>query len=161
MAWRRCTACTIDFSQGFWYDTLPCPMMFESAKLLATSTRALEWYKSCAHISFLSKVIQILIWANSMWTRYRSSLNKVTRALKCILGLVEGLGLWVVLTLFYVFCIDFLQSAGMRRTILIALLFSWGKLVLKLELLFCSMCICGSRENPTHNNAQKSNFCEG
>ena len=44
-------------------------MTFESAKLLAASTRAVEWYKSCAHISFLSEVIQI----NS----YVSQLNTV------------------------------------------------------------------------------------
>ena len=45
-------------------------MTFESAKLLATSTSAVEWYKSHAHTSFLSEVIQILICANSTWTRY-------------------------------------------------------------------------------------------
>ena len=45
-------------------------MTFESAKLLATSTRAVEWYKSRAHISFLSKVIQILMRANSTCMRY-------------------------------------------------------------------------------------------
>ena len=33
----------------------------EDAKLLAASTSAVEWYKSHAHTSFLSKVIQILI----------------------------------------------------------------------------------------------------
>ena len=62
---------SIDFSWGFWYDTLPCPIYtFESAKLLATSTSAVEWYKSRGHISFLSKVIQIFICVNSTWTRY-------------------------------------------------------------------------------------------
>ena len=25
IAMRRCTTCAIDLSQGFWYDTLPCP----------------------------------------------------------------------------------------------------------------------------------------
>ena len=29
------TPCTIDFSWGFWYGTLPCPFTFEGAKLLA------------------------------------------------------------------------------------------------------------------------------
>ena len=56
---RGCTVCTIDFSRGFWYGTLPCPMMFESAKLLAASMSAVEWYKSRAHISFLSEVIHM------------------------------------------------------------------------------------------------------
>ena len=32
-------------------------MTFESAKLLAALTSAVEWYKSRAHISFLSEVI--------------------------------------------------------------------------------------------------------
>ena len=32
-------------------------MTFEGAKLLAASTRAVEWYKSHAHILFLSEVI--------------------------------------------------------------------------------------------------------
>ena len=40
-------------------------MMFESAKLLAASMSSVEWYKFHAHISFLSEVIQILMWANS------------------------------------------------------------------------------------------------
>ena len=31
--------------------------MFESTKLLVALTRAVEWYKSHAHISFLSKVL--------------------------------------------------------------------------------------------------------
>ena len=39
--------------------------MFEDAKLLATSTSAVEWYKSRAHTSFLSEVIQIFICTNS------------------------------------------------------------------------------------------------
>ena len=43
----------------------PCPMTFENTKLLAASRSAVEWYKSCGHISFLSEVIQILMWANS------------------------------------------------------------------------------------------------
>ena len=34
-------------------------MMLEGAKLLAASMSAVEWCKSCAHISFLSEVIQI------------------------------------------------------------------------------------------------------
>ena len=54
------TACTIDYSRGFWYGTLPCHIMFENTKLLAASTSAVEWYKSRAHTSFLSEVIQIL-----------------------------------------------------------------------------------------------------
>ena len=45
--------------QSFWYSTLPSPFTFESAKLLATSTRAVEWYKSRAHISFLPEVIYV------------------------------------------------------------------------------------------------------
>ena len=58
---RGCTACTIDrLSLRFWYGILPCPITFEGAKLLATSTSTLEWHKSHAHISFLSKVIQII-----------------------------------------------------------------------------------------------------
>ena len=48
--------CTIDFCRGFWYSTLPCPFTFEGAKLLATSTSAVAWYKSRAHTSFLYKV---------------------------------------------------------------------------------------------------------
>ena len=67
---HECTACAIDFSRGFWYGTLPCPITFESAKLLAASTRAVEWYKSHAHTSFLSEVIQIFICANWTWLRY-------------------------------------------------------------------------------------------
>ena len=51
----------IDLSRGFWYGTLPCHMMFEGAKLLATSRSTVEWCKSCTHISFLFEVIQILI----------------------------------------------------------------------------------------------------
>ena len=35
-------------------------MTLESAKLLAASTRSVEWYKPYAHTSFLSEVIQIL-----------------------------------------------------------------------------------------------------
>ena len=59
-AMRRYRPCAIDFSRGFWYGTLPCPFTFEDAKLLAASTSAVEWYKSCAHTSFLSKVIIIM-----------------------------------------------------------------------------------------------------
>ena len=65
---RRYTACTIDFSRGFWYGTLPCLCTFKGAKLLTASMSAVEWCKSRAHISFLSEVIQI---ANSTWMRYR------------------------------------------------------------------------------------------
>ena len=53
---HRFTACAIDFSWGFWYGTLPCPITFKGAKLLATSTSAVEWYKSRAHTLFLSQV---------------------------------------------------------------------------------------------------------
>ena len=56
--------CAIDFSRGFCYSTLPCPFTFEGAKLLATLTSAVEWYKSHTHTSFLSEVIQILICGN-------------------------------------------------------------------------------------------------
>ena len=38
---------------------LLCPFTFEGTKLLATSTSAVEWYKSHAHISFLSEVIKL------------------------------------------------------------------------------------------------------
>ena len=57
----------IDFSQGFWYSTLPCPITFKSAKLslLAASTSAVEWYKSHAHTSFLSEFL-CCMFANSM-----------------------------------------------------------------------------------------------
>ena len=48
-----------DFSQGFWYDTLPCPIMFEGTKLLAALPSAVEWHKSRAHILFLSEVIYV------------------------------------------------------------------------------------------------------
>ena len=34
-------------------------LWFEGAKLLAASMSAVEWYKSCAHTSFLSEVIFI------------------------------------------------------------------------------------------------------
>ena len=44
-----CTACAVDFSRGFWYGTLPCPMTFKGAKLLTASTSAVEWYMSRAH----------------------------------------------------------------------------------------------------------------
>ena len=57
---RGYTQCTIDFSRGFWYGTLPCPLTFEGAELLAASTSAVECYKSHAHTSSLSEVIQIL-----------------------------------------------------------------------------------------------------
>ena len=39
-------------------------MMFEGAKLLATSMSAVVWYKSRAHISFPSEVIQIMCQLN-------------------------------------------------------------------------------------------------
>ena len=45
-------------------------MMFKGTKCFAASTSAVEWYKSRAHISFLSEVIQILMCANSTWTTY-------------------------------------------------------------------------------------------
>ena len=57
-------------------------MTFESAKLLAASTSTVEWYKSRAHISFLSEVIQILMWANSTLTRYSSRQDKYMYAFK-------------------------------------------------------------------------------
>ena len=38
---------------------LSYPFMFEDAKLLAASTSAVEWYKSCAHILILSKVYYV------------------------------------------------------------------------------------------------------
>ena len=64
--WVYYTPCAINFNRGFWYwnstSAMPCPIMFQGAKLLATSTSAVEWYKSCAHTSFLSKTIQILIY---------------------------------------------------------------------------------------------------
>ena len=61
-------ACAIDFSQGFWYGTLPCRLTYtlEGAKLVTASTRAVEWYKSRAHISFLSEVIQIGRWYRTL-----------------------------------------------------------------------------------------------
>ena len=62
---RGCMPRAIDFSQGFWYGTLPRPFTIEGAKLLTTSTSAVEWYKSRAYTSFLSEVIQIFICANS------------------------------------------------------------------------------------------------
>ena len=41
-------------------------LLFEGAKLLAASMSAVEWYKSCAHISsFLSKAIHIPVCASS------------------------------------------------------------------------------------------------
>ena len=40
--------------------SLPCPFKLEGAKLLSTSTSAVEWYKSHAHTSFLSEVIIIM-----------------------------------------------------------------------------------------------------
>ena len=46
----------IDSSRGFWYSTLPT---FEIAKLLTASTSAIEWYKSCDHILFLSEILII------------------------------------------------------------------------------------------------------
>ena len=62
----------IDFSRGFWYDTLPYVdrITFESTKLLATSTSAVEWYKSFAHTSFLSKILIIMcqLNMNEVWT---------------------------------------------------------------------------------------------
>ena len=40
------TACaTLNFSRGFWYNTLPCLFMFESTKLLVVWTSVVEWYK--------------------------------------------------------------------------------------------------------------------
>ena len=69
---RRCTPWTIDFSWGFWYGTLACPFTFESTKY--TFSRFNECYRMvqvpCPYLSFLSKVIQILMCANSTWTRY-------------------------------------------------------------------------------------------
>ena len=47
---------TIDFNRGFWYGNLPRPFTFEGAKLLVTSMTAVEWYKSSAHILFLSQI---------------------------------------------------------------------------------------------------------
>ena len=64
------TPYTIDFSHGFWYCSLPCPFMLEDAKLLAASTSALEWCKSCAHTSFLPEVIytvHVYTCTNSTW----------------------------------------------------------------------------------------------
>ena len=47
------------FSQGFCSGTLPCPIItFEDAELLATWISTAQWYKSHAHISFQSKVIE-------------------------------------------------------------------------------------------------------
>ena len=37
-----CMPCCIDFSQGFWYDTLPCPFTFKGAKVLAASMSAVK-----------------------------------------------------------------------------------------------------------------------
>ena len=58
---HRYTPCTIGFSQGFWFSILPSPFMFVDAKLLAVSKSAVEWYKSHAHNSFLSEVIQYYV----------------------------------------------------------------------------------------------------
>ena len=52
---HRCTPYAIDFIWSFWYSTLPCPIMLDGDKLLAASRSAVEWYKSHAHTSFLSK----------------------------------------------------------------------------------------------------------
>ena len=89
-----CTWCAIDFSWGFWYGTMPCPITFEDAKLLTASTSAIEWYKSRAHTSFLSEVIQILICTNSTWTRYRH-VNTIPHA-----------GCWRVVGRFVVWALD-------------------------------------------------------
>ena len=53
--------CAIDFSWGFWYDTLPCPFTFEAAKLLGTPTSVVKWYKSHAHNSFLSQLFKFIM----------------------------------------------------------------------------------------------------
>ena len=58
------TPCAIDFSWDFWYNTLSCPFTFKGAKHLTVLMSAVEWYKSRAHISFLSQVI-----LNSTWTK--------------------------------------------------------------------------------------------
>ena len=57
---RGCTACATYFSQGFWYGTLPYPIMFKDVKLLAALMSNVRWCKSHAHISFLSEVIEFL-----------------------------------------------------------------------------------------------------
>ena len=54
---RGYMVCAVDFSRGFWYGTLPCPIIFKGAKLLAASTNAVEWYKSHIHASFESEVL--------------------------------------------------------------------------------------------------------
>ena len=52
---HRYTPCTIDFSCGLLYFAIIIyPFTFEGSKHLAASTSAVEWYKSCAHISFQS-----------------------------------------------------------------------------------------------------------
>ena len=51
-------SCTIEFIGGFWYSIF-FTCTFEGAKLLAASMSAVERYKSSAHISFLSKIIQL------------------------------------------------------------------------------------------------------
>ena len=65
--WAHCavhqyTLCAINFSRSFWYGTctLPCPFTLEGTTLLTASMSALEWYKSCAHTSILSKILIIM-----------------------------------------------------------------------------------------------------
>ena len=65
----------IDFS--WWYFAMS--FTFESTKLLATSTSAIEWYKSRAHILFLSKDLLKHVCANSMWMRYSTNNEYVER----------------------------------------------------------------------------------
>ena len=62
--------CAIDFTQGFWYGTLPYPFAFEGDKLLITSMIAVECYKSRAHILFLFEV-------NSNFYMWQLTVNKV------------------------------------------------------------------------------------
>ena len=52
--------CVIDFNRNFWYGN-SCPFTFKGAKLITASTSAVEWYKSCAHTSFLSKVVYMYV----------------------------------------------------------------------------------------------------
>ena len=53
-----CTPCAIDYSWGFRYGTLPCPITFEDTKLLAILISAAQWCKSHVHNLLQSKVIQ-------------------------------------------------------------------------------------------------------
>ena len=56
----------------------------KGAKLLAALTSAVEWYKSCVHISFLSEVIQNYVCTYVTGSGKTQYINSIVSIITCV-----------------------------------------------------------------------------